>query len=342
MIGSEGMIRIKSPTRVDLAGGTLDLWPLYNFIGPARTVNVAIDIYTEVNLSPRSDGRIEIESLDLKKTWTFENLEVFLASLDASLQLFQSVLRFFHRECPTGRTSGSGFSLKTSSESPIGGGLGGSSSLIISLLKAFSQFYDFKFSDTHALVSVAHNLEAQILLTPTGTQDYYPAAVGGLNTLEYSASGIKHKTISIEKSEIFDHFLLVYTGRSHHSGLNNFEVMKACVERDPKVLDALKKINVIAHQLSDAISKSDYAVIPQLLQQEYDERIRLTPAFTSDEIERLAKIAKSNGADAIKICGAGGGGCVLIWVHPQHRQKVINACENENFQCLPARPVNPI
>lgn len=334
------MIKVKSPTRVDLAGGTLDLWPLYNFIGPSKTINVAIDIYTEVILEKNSDSKILIESFDLKKSWNFENQDVFLSSLDSSLQLYQSVVRFFVTQPQVAVQKG--FTLSTRSESPIGGGLGGSSSLIISLLKALSQHFDFKFRDVHHMVSVAHHLEAQILFTPTGTQDYYPAATGGLNLLNYSAAGIEHKTISIESSEIFQNFLLVYTGRSHHSGLNNFEVLRACVERNHNVIDALKKINQIAHQMADLIERKDFRQMPSLLQQEYDARIKLTPAFTSVEIERLAKIAQSNGAEAIKICGAGGGGCVLIWVQPQFRQKVINACENESFQCLQTRPVNPI
>ncbi len=335
------MIKVKSPTRVDLAGGTLDLWPLYNFVGPAKTLNVAIDIYTEVILEKNNDSKIFIESFDLKKSWNFENQDVFLTSLDSSLQLYQSVLRFFAKQA-TSEMKAIGFSMTSRSESPIGGGLGGSSSLIISLLKALSQLFNFQFRDVHHLVSVAHHLEAEILFTPTGTQDYYPAASGGLNILDYSAAGIEHKSISIESSEIFQNFLLVYTGRSHHSGLNNFEVLRACVERNHNVIDALKKINSIAHQMADCIERKDYKQIPALLQQEYDARIKLTPAFTSVEIERLAKIAHSNGADAIKICGAGGGGCVLIWVQPQFRQKVITACENESFQCLQTRPVNPI
>lgn len=334
------MIKVKSPTRVDLAGGTLDLWPLYNFLKGATTINVAIDIYTEVELEFTDTKTIIIESADLNKTWALDSWEQFFSGFDSSLQLYQTVIQFFWNQ--DSKKFKSGIHLKTRSESPIGGGLGGSSSLIISMLKAFSQLLDFKFSDTHHMVHVAHNLEAQILFTPTGTQDYYPAVCGGLNVLNYTSSGITQSILPIQNSEIFENFLLVYTGRSHHSGLNNFEVLKLSVERDQGVLEALSKINSIAESLKEAILKNDLKNFPILMQQEYDARIKLTPSFTSPEIERLAKIAKSNGADAIKICGAGGGGCVLIWVHPSHRQKVIKACENENFQCLKSKPVNPM
>lgn len=334
------MIEIKSPTRVDLAGGTLDLWPLYNFVNSARTVNLAIDIWTYANLEPRTDHVIEIQSLDLKEKWIFENYAQFIQTLDPRLQLYQSVISKFHQK--KARPIESGFSLSTRSESPIGGGLGGSSSLIISLMKAFSALTKLKFESSHEMVHWAHNIESEILNTPTGTQDYYPAITGGLSYLNYDTFGITQNVIDPKGSPLYDNFLLVYTGRSHHSGLNNFEVLKAAIEQDPQVMSALNKIKLIADNMWQVISEKKWDALPDLFRQEYDARIQLTPAFTSPEIERLHQIGLSNGAQAVKICGAGGGGCVLVWVTPDFRQKVISACENEKFQCLPARPVSPL
>ena len=334
------MITIKSPTRVDLAGGTLDLWPLYNFIGSARTVNLAIDIWTKVNLEARTDKSIEVHSLDLKQKWNFESYKQFIETLDPKLHLYQSVISKFHIKAP--QIVEQGFAISTQSESPIGGGLGGSSSLIISMMKAFSQLTKIKFASSHEMAHWAHNLEAEILNTPTGTQDYYPAITGGLNHLDYDTFGIKQEIQDPKGSPLHDNFLLVYTGRSHHSGLNNFEVMKSAVAKDPKVMAALRKIKLIADDLWKAIQDKNWDKLPELFREEYDARIQLTPAFTSPEIERLNQIGLSNGALAVKICGAGGGGCVLVWVTPEHRQKVISACENEKFQCLNARPVSPL
>lgn len=334
------MITVKSPTRVDLAGGTLDLWPLYNFVNSARTVNLAIDIWTKVNLEGRSDSSIEIHSLDLKQKWTFENYNQFITTLDPKLHLYQSVISKFHKKAAGAVEKG--FSLSTQSESPIGGGLGGSSSLIISIMKAFSALTGIKFSSSHEMVHWAHNLEAEILNTPTGTQDYYPAITGGLNYLNYDTFGITQKITDPKGSPLYDNFLLVYTGRSHHSGLNNFEVLKSAIVQEPKVMAALNKIKLIADDMWEAIQAKAWDKLPELFREEYDARIQLTPAFTSPEIERLHQIGLSNGALAVKICGAGGGGCVLVWVAPEHRQKVISACENEKFQCLNARPVSPL
>ena len=324
----------KSPTRVDLAGGTLDLWPLYNFIDGAITVNVAIDIFTTATLTPLEGKRIELISDDLKFEKSFNSLEACLADGDQKLALLKSQLEFWKPK--------NGFRLQTKSDSPVGGGLGGSSSLTISLLKVFNQFCDGKLTDTHELVKVAHNIEAKVLNTPTGTQDYYPAASGGINVLSYSETGIDQKVLARATQELTDHFMLVYTGKAHHSGLNNFEVLSRAVKKDPQVLNALRELKVIAQATANAVQASDWNSLPELFKQEFKWRVQLAEAFSSPEIDQLAEVSLQAGADAVKICGAGGGGCVLVWVKPAKRQGVKAACENAGFQVLPAKPVAPL
>ena len=332
------VITIKSPTRVDLAGGTLDMWPLYNFVDSATTINLAIDIWTKAEIVPRQDEKIILNSLDLKKEWYFEKYEDFVNALDPQLALYQKIFKHFRSDKLI-----QGFSLKTSSESPIGGGIGGSSSLVISILKAIYLFTENKSAtNKYDLVKLAHNIEADLLRTPTGTQDYFPAVTGGMSFITYKAHEFVQTLMPIENTPFKDHFLLVYTGRSHHSGLNNFEVLKSCVEGNDFVLKALKKIKLISEQMKTAILEKKWSELPYLFRQEYDARLELTPAFSSPEIEKLAQICINAGALAVKICGAGGGGCVMVWVPPQQREKVVQVCQNENFQCLNAHPVEPL
>lgn len=324
--------QIKSPTRVDLAGGTLDLWPLYNFFGGAKTINIAIDIFTYADLEICPDiATIELESADLKNKKVYINYEHAIQDRDPDFALFRVVLEYFKPTC--------GLKLKTRSESPVGGGLGGSSSLMISLLKVFSKALMRPFPSVHNMVEVAHNLEAQLLLTPTGTQDYYPAVSGGINLLEYSAHGIRQNLFDHkEQSEIEERFLLVYTGRSHHSGMNNFEVLQKAVARDPQTIRALSTLRLVSEELSAKIRAGHWHDLRELFNREYDSRIQLAPAISSPEIEALHKISLNAGADAVKICGAGGGGCVLVWCPPGKKGSIASACMQGGFQVLPARP----
>lgn len=328
-------VKIQSPTRVDLAGGTLDMWPLFNFVGSQSvTVNVAIDVYSQVEIEKLDENTIVIESLDLNYKKQFSDMKEFLSCADAELGFYKPLVSFFH--------PAAGFHIKTKSQSPVGAGLGGSSSLLISALKAFYQFLDQKLPNSHDLVHIAHNLEAQMLNTPTGTQDYYPAYSGGLNILTYTAQGISQEVFKISISPLKENFLLVYTGRSHHSGINNFEVLKAAVAKDKATLATLQSLKEVAQETAVVCKKAMWDEIPRLFNLEYKYRVQLTSAFSSPEIVKLKEITETNGGKAIKICGAGGGGCVLIWTEESPRSKIIKECQNQGFQILNSRPVDPI
>ncbi len=319
----------RSPTRVDLAGGTLDLWPLYMFVGGACTINLAIDIWTHVRLEPLKSKEVLIHSLDLNYEKKFKNFKEFVDCPDRQLLLVQKVFKFFEIS--------SGFHLQTRSESPVGGGLGGSSSLTISLLKVIRKWKKIKWSVAQ-LVMVASNLEAEILNTPTGTQDYFPAISGGLQCLQYSATGVVARSIPFSRKVLQEKMLVVYTGQAHHSGINNFEVLKNAVARKPQTLGALNQLKEISDQVYRAVKQKKYSLLPALFEQEYKARVELEPSFGAPVIEKLRGLALRAGAEAVKICGAGGGGCTLIWVQPSQRESVVQACQKEGFQVLNAHP----
>jgi len=327
-------IIVRSPTRVDLAGGTLDLWPLYNFVQGATTVNIAIDIMTTAEITPLEGGKIELISDDLNFRKSFSSLKECLADSDTKLSLLKTQLQYWKPE--------QGFRLQTRSDSPVGGGLGGSSSLTISLLKAFNQFCKGSLNEVHQTVEVAHNLEAQVLNTPTGTQDYYPAASGGINILRYSADGITQEVLDRETSILAQNFMLVYTGKAHHSGLNNFEVLTKAVQKDPQTMKALWDLKTISNETAEAVKKGYWQDLPKLFQREFKARVALAPAFSSPEIDKLAEVSLQAGAAAVKICGAGGGGCVLVWTEPSAKERVKTACQKAGFQVLAARPVGKL
>jgi D-glycero-alpha-D-manno-heptose-7-phosphate kinase len=113
-------IESKAPTRVDLAGSTLDIWPLYLFHPGAVTVNAAISRYAScvVETLPAGDERIRLVSLDTNRTESFTSLDHLFKAKRYRLPLLAEIVKFFH---PKG-----GFSLTTNSEAPAGAGIGGS------------------------------------------------------------------------------------------------------------------------------------------------------------------------------------------------------------------------
>ena len=327
------MIKVESPTRIDLSGGTLDCWPLFNFVKSACTINLAIDIKTKVSLLPNADSTdasitVDIKNLNFKKKYS--SREEFLKSQDPEVRILWPHVNYWG--CP------SGFSLTTESESPVGGGLGGSSSLTVSLLKAFGEWLGHKM-DVHAQVRLASNMEAHLLHTPTGIQDYYPALEYGLNAIHLNVEGPALESLPFDIDYFSDRILLVYTGHSHHSGINNWQVLKNAVEKDRQTLMCLQEIADISQEMLKVCRTQNWSAMPDLFEQEFKARIMLEKTFSSPEILRLKEIAASYGVPSVKICGAGGGGCVLIWVEPELREEVLQQCQNEKMKPLKAYPI---
>lgn len=324
----------RSPTRVDLAGGTLDCWPLYLFLDDPVTVNVAIDIFTTARLTPRNDARIRLVTKDLGLDREYDSIETCLQDREGAFDLVRAHLVYWRE-----KIGARGFDLETASESPVGGGLGGSSSLCISLLKVFKTWLGVEMSASDT-VRLASHIEARMLLKPTGTQDYFPPLEGGLCFITYGAEGPRCETKAIDPEVFRDRFVLVYTGRSHHSGINNWQVIKDWLDGDQRTRSAMSDLAVISKDLARSLSQKTYDQLPSLFAREFEARTRLSEGFSSPEIRRIHEIAKAGGGEA-KICGAGGGGCVLLWSHDRRAKDLAKAAEAGGFKVLTARPWMP-
>ncbi len=324
------IIEVTSPTRVDFAGGTLDCWPLYSFVGDCQTINLSINVMTGCRIQPQIGASVEVVIEDLKFNKTFSSESEFFKAKDKELQLVQGVLKY--------KPLKSGYKISTYSKSPVGGGLGGSSSLCISILKAIFQFHHLKLSNPE-IITIASNIEAQLLNTPTGTQDYVGAIDPGLNIIHYTASGMRIEKVYADLNNLGKKLFLVNTGKSHHSGINNWQVIKACVEGDKNTFNALQDIAKVATNLADVCRQQKWEMLPELFRAEFDARVRLSAGFSSPEIEAVEKIALGQGADAVKILGAGGGGCVLVWAEPDKHQRIKEQCQKNGFQPIDIQPV---
>src|SRR5580700_6870965 len=172
----------KAPCRVDLAGATLDIWPLYLFHDNVVTVNFAVDRYTYCDVVSRDDSNIVLRSRDLAKEETFESLGALHAAKRYRLPLLALLVRFFAPE--------QGLALESNSEAPAGAGISGSSALMISVASALNKLTRRKYS-LEKIREIAQNVEAQVIRVPTGSQDYYPAMYGGVSAIELGPAGIR-------------------------------------------------------------------------------------------------------------------------------------------------------
>jgi len=317
-----------APCRVDLAGGTLDIWPLYLFHSGAVTVNFAVNILTRCRISSLPGTRIELKSLDTGKSEDFRSLDELCGARKFAHPLAAELVRFF---APEG-----GFSLETHSESPAGAGISGSSALMVATTAALARFTGRELSLEEIRV-IAQNVEAQLIRVPTGCQDYYPALYGGASAIHLEADGIHRQAIRVAADEIDDRFVLAYTGAPRQSGINNWKVFKAHLDGDKKVFRNFEQIAAIARALHEALANADWSEVAALLRQEWKLRKTNAPRITTPLIEKLIKAATKNGARAAKVCGAGGGGCVVFLGEPDAKHRIEDAIRSAGGTILPCK-----
>ena len=208
----------KAPCRVDLAGATLDIWPLYLFHDNVVTVNFAVDLFTSCEIGTREDSRIVLRSKDLGREETFESFAELHAAKRYQLPLLALLVRFFAPR--------QGFTLESTSEAPANAGISGSSALMISVASALNKLTDARYK-LEKIREIVQNVEAQVIRVPTGAQDYYPAMYGGVSAIEFGPAGILRTSLPVDAAELDGRFVLAYTGAPRHSGINNWEVTKA-------------------------------------------------------------------------------------------------------------------
>jgi D-glycero-alpha-D-manno-heptose-7-phosphate kinase len=318
----------KAPCRVDLAGGTLDIWPLYLYHANADTLNFAVDRYASCTLETRPDSRVVLRSRDLAGEEIFPSLEALQSARAYKLPLLAYLVKFF--------APATGINLSTDSEAPTGAGISGSSTLIIAVASALNKLTGAGYR-IEKLREIAQNIEAQIIGVPTGAQDYYPAMYGGVSAIELTEAGLVRKPVAVEVEDLSERVVLAYTGVPRNSGINNWEVMKAHLDGDRAVHRNFDRIAHIARAMRQALEKPDWDEVARLLRQEWTNRKKNAPGITTPLIDRLVEVTRRAGAVGAKVCGAGGGGCVLFLVERGAKPRVSEAIRREGATVLPVR-----
>ena len=322
-------IKASAPTRIDLAGGTLDIYPLYLLEGSGLTLNAAIDLTSEVELEQRPDQGIRIESEDL-------NLVLEASCLDelksegpfTPLDLVVRILRFYKPTC--------GLTVRIGSQVPAGSGLGGSSSLLVGLSTALTQLEDLPF-DRRQIIDLGADIETQSIRVPTGKQDYFPATYGGFNALWFELQGIRQERLELSsrfKDQLQRQILLGYSGVSRFSGSTNWDVMKRYIDGESETVARMGKIRHTAIAMYESLKQENLNEFSQCLAEEWNNRRGLGEGVSTPKIEKIFESAEQAGALANKICGAGGGGCFVSLVEAGCQAAVSEAITNQGGQVL--------
>ena len=314
------IIESSSPTRVDLAGGTIDIWPLYLFHPGAATVNFALSLRARARIETRDDGRIVLESRDrnLRVESTVDGMDDLLQ--DQQLALLSRMVCFFRPQ--------TGFNLVAHSEAPAGAGISGSSALAIALIGGLNRLTGGRY-DESSFIGIAANVETTVIKVPAGIQDYYPALYGSTSCIHLRPDGVEREHLEVDQEELERRFVICYTGEPRLSGINNWEVFKRHIDGDQILFEIFERIRDAAAQMRKALLANDWVAVREIMSAAYPNRKRLAPNITTPQMEMLVEKALANGAEAAKVCGAGGGGCIAFLCAEGRKTEVERALSQE-------------
>jgi D-glycero-alpha-D-manno-heptose-7-phosphate kinase len=303
------MIISQTPLRVSFAGGGTDFHRYYREHEGA-VVSSAIDKYVYVVVVPRFD---ELIIVNYTKKETVENVR------DLKHELVREAL------LRTGVENG--VEITTLADVPSeGSGLGSSSTVTVGLLHALYA-YKGKLVTAEQLAREACEIEIDICGKPIGKQDQYIAAYGGICQFNFR----KDETVDVKpfrrSPELFHglsrNIMLFYTGRTRKAG----NILSVQDQRTEMNLDQLHCLKALALRTAEALDRLRLWEVGRVLNDGWQLKRQLAEGISSPEIEEMYDLALSAGASGGKICGAGGGGFLLLYCDPAHHKAVRKAME---------------
>ena len=315
------IIESSAPTRVDLAGGTIDIPPLFLFHEGAATVNFAVDLMAHCRIETRDDDKIVIESIDRAEKFETTLGKIGDLKNESRLELLSKLVYFFKPEI--------GFTMTTESEAPAGAGLAGSSTLNIACIGALNVLVGHRYTPDR-FIPIAANVETQVIKVPAGFQDYYSAQYGGAACIHFRSEGIEREALDIDIQTLTDRTVVCYTGEPRNSGTNNWEITKRHIDGDVNTFEIFERIRDTSLELREALLANDWEDVGEILRAAHPRRKNLSPNITTPQMDLLIDKAEANGAIAAKVCGAGGGGCIAFFCEEGQKQNVEKALAEEH------------
>lgn len=314
------IVESSAPARVDLAGGTIDIPPLFLFHEGAATVNFAIDLNAKCRLETRTDDKIIVESIDRSDRIETTVSKIGELATVSQLELPSKLVYFFKPEV--------GFKMTIESKVPAGAGLAGSSTIAISCIGALNRLVGDRYPQ-EKFIQIAANIETKVIRVPAGYQDYYSALYGGAACIHFRADGIEREALRIDNKMLEERIVVIYTGEPRNSGTNNWEITKRHIDGDRELFEIFEGIRDSSLNLREALLNGDWNRAGRILEIAHPERKRLSPNITTPQMDLLVDKAIRHGAVGTKVCGAGGGGCIAFFCEEGMSGSVAEALAKE-------------
>lgn len=326
------IIRSKAPLRLGLAGGGTDVSPYSDDFG-GYVLNAAIDMYSYCTIEIANNGMISFYAADRGEYCEIESRE-FL-ELDGILNLHKGVYNRVVRQFNNGQPLS--FKMTTYSDVPAGSGLGSSSTMVVTILKAFEEWLRLPLGE-YDMAHLAYEIERIDVGLSGGKQDQYAATFGGFNFMEfYQGDRVVVNPLRIKNwiiNELESCMVLHYTGVSRESARIIDEQIRNAREKQTKSLEAMHELKADAMVMKEAILRGELTRFAKYLGKSWEAKKRTASVVSNEIIEKVYSVAMDAGAYSGKVSGAGGGGVMMFFVDPVKRIKLIRALSKLDGQVM--------
>lgn len=351
--GFDENIEVHSPLRVNLSAGWNDTPPYCNEI-PGYTLNAAILLNNQcpvnATIKELDSKKIILKNLDISKNIEITNMNELL-ECDSPEKPFAlskaSILASGLIPCDTNFNLSAffdkygGFELSTNVKNiPVGSGLGTSSILIFTCIKAIHLFCKHKISNEELFHMTA--CAEQIMTTGGGYQDQIGAYDSGFKLIHfkpgfYPKINCEHIRLSSSmQHELNNRFVFIYTGKTRVAKNLLSRIMSNYINTDKQTLSTLKNIGIVSKEMRNNLINNDLKAFGVNMTKSFELNIELNPDFSNKKIDSIISFA-SNFIDGYMLSGAGNGGFLTLLLKPDiDKQSFINSFnsnfENSNFK----------
>jgi D-glycero-alpha-D-manno-heptose-7-phosphate kinase len=315
------IIRARAPLRLGLAGGGTDVSPFSDEHG-GYVLNATIDLYAQAIVEPRNDGRVVLVAADRQELVEFASGDDVPDTEPLRLHkgIYRRIVREFNRNQPLS------LKLTTYADAPAGSGLGTSSTMVVCILQAFSEWLQLGLGE-YEIAHAAFEIERLELGLAGGKQDQYAAAFGGFNFIEFGADDkVLVNPLRVRDwvvRELEASTVLYYTGQSRESAQiiqQQIDNTKAGITSS---VDAMLTLKQDAVAMKEAILRGDLRRYAQILGRSWSAKKQMASGISNAAIDAVFDSAMTAGALAGKISGAGGGGFMMFFVPPERRMGLL-------------------
>ncbi len=305
------MIITQTPLRISFFGGGTDFKDYYRLNKGGAVLSTAIDKCIYVIIKKRFDDKIYIN---------YSRKEI----IDSVGEIRHDLVRETMRKTGIDK----GVEITTLADVPSEGtGLGSSSSVTVGLLNTF-YLYQVQSQPAKRLAEEACQIEIDVLKRPIGKQDQYSAAFGNLNLMKFNPDDtviLQHLSIDEEaKRELEANLMLIYTGITRRSS----DILSEQKKNIKDKISVLNDIRDMVEEGKEYLIKGKLDDFGKLLHQGWELKKILAQGINNPLIEEIYQAARKAGALGGKICGAGGGGFLLLYCPVERQNRIRKTLKN--------------